>query len=56
MAAGPPTPTQEEIDRAVMGQAVTGESKHMEAGQPSRPQTYQTRQMRAVPPAPPKTE
>jgi hypothetical protein len=55
MAAGPPTPNQEELDKAVMGQVVTG-TKAMEAGEPSKPQTYQTRQMRTPLPSPPKTE
>src|SRR6516165_56637 len=42
MAAGPPVPSQAELDKIAQGAGAV-ETRHMEAGQPSKPQTYQTR-------------
>lgn len=50
MAAGPPVPSQAELDKAAQGEVV--ETRHMEAAPAARPQTYQTRQMRPAPAAP----
>jgi len=46
MAAGPPVPSQAELDKAMLG-AGQVETRHMEAAAAPKPQTYQTRQVRA---------
>jgi len=47
MAAGPPVPTQAELDKIMAGGV---ETRQMEAAAAAKPQTYQTRTMRAAEP------